>query len=108
VLQNYIDLCLFATVLDFLFMFAHSWTLHEPEASHCFAEPKGSVNSFHDIRGNVSNNDYSFTIFKKLYFYLDKYEVKCLLERAGSSVVGRGLANHDQQHCYHHAPTVKS
>jgi len=29
------------------------------------------------------------------------------LERGGSSVVGRGLADHDQQHCYHHAPTVK-
>ena len=25
----------------------------------------------------------------------------------GSSVVGRGLADHDQQRCYHHAPTVK-
>jgi hypothetical protein len=33
-----------------------------------------------------------------------------LLERGGSSAVGRGRAsqpNHDQQHCYHHAPTVK-
>ena len=34
------------------------------------------------------------------------------LERGGSSIVGRGLAgynwpDHDQQHCYHHAPTVK-
>jgi hypothetical protein len=36
------------------------------------------------------------------------------LERGGSSAVGRGLAggrsgrpDHDQQHCYHHAPTVK-
>jgi len=29
------------------------------------------------------------------------------LERGGSSAVGRGRANHDQQHCYHHAPTVK-
>ena len=32
------------------------------------------------------------------------------LERGGSSVVGRGLAgrpDHDQQHCYHHAPKVK-
>ena len=30
-------------------------------------------------------------------------------ERGGSSAVGRGLADlphHDQQHCYHHAPTV--
>jgi hypothetical protein len=30
------------------------------------------------------------------------------LERGGSSVVGRGRAFHDQQHCYHHAPTVKA
>ena len=32
------------------------------------------------------------------------------LERGGSSVVGRGRAgrpDHYQQHCYHHAPTVK-
>jgi len=34
------------------------------------------------------------------------------LERGSSSVVGRGLAgynrpDHDQQHCYHNAPTVK-
>jgi len=29
------------------------------------------------------------------------------LERGGSSAVGRGRANHDKQHCYHHAPTVK-
>jgi hypothetical protein len=32
------------------------------------------------------------------------------LERGGSSAVGRGRAgrtHHDQQHCYHHAPTVK-
>jgi hypothetical protein len=32
------------------------------------------------------------------------------LERGGSSTVGRGRADrpdHDQQHCYHHAPTVK-
>ena len=31
------------------------------------------------------------------------------LERGGSSVVGRGRASrpdHDQQHCYHQAPTV--
>jgi len=36
------------------------------------------------------------------------------LERGGSSVVGRGrsgcgeslLTYHDQQHCYHHVPTV--
>ena len=33
-----------------------------------------------------------------------------LLERGGSSAVGRGWADrpdHDQQHCYHHAPKVK-
>jgi hypothetical protein len=33
-----------------------------------------------------------------------------MLERGGSSVVGRGRAgwhDHDQQHCYHHATTVK-
>jgi hypothetical protein len=33
-----------------------------------------------------------------------------LLERSGSSSVGRvqaGRPNHYQQHCYHHAPTVK-
>ena len=32
------------------------------------------------------------------------------LERGGSSAVGRGRSgrtDHDQQHCYHHAPTVK-
>jgi len=32
------------------------------------------------------------------------------LERGGSSAVGRGLAgrrDHDQQHCYNHAPSVK-
>jgi hypothetical protein len=32
-----------------------------------------------------------------------------LLERGGSSAVGRSRASrpdHDQQHCYHHAPTV--
>ena len=28
-------------------------------------------------------------------------------ERGGSSAVGRGLSDHDQQHCYHHVPTVK-
>jgi hypothetical protein len=28
-------------------------------------------------------------------------------ERGGSSAAGRGLPDHDQQHCYHHAPTVK-
>jgi len=30
------------------------------------------------------------------------------LERGGSSAVGRGLVDHDQQHCYPHSPTVKS
>jgi len=34
------------------------------------------------------------------------------LERGGSSAVGHGRADnrpdHDQQHCYHHAPAVKS
>jgi hypothetical protein len=32
------------------------------------------------------------------------------LERGGSSAVGRGQAgrpDYDQQHCYHHVPTVK-
>jgi len=32
------------------------------------------------------------------------------LERGGSSAVGRGRAgrpDHDQQHCYYHAPAVK-
>jgi len=32
------------------------------------------------------------------------------LEYGGSSAVGSGRAtrpDHDQQHCYHHAPTVK-
>jgi len=29
------------------------------------------------------------------------------LERGGGSAVGRGRADHDQQHCYYHAPTVK-
>jgi len=30
------------------------------------------------------------------------------LERGGSSAVGRGRPDHDQQHCYYHAPKVKS
>jgi hypothetical protein len=29
------------------------------------------------------------------------------LERGDSSAVGRGRTDHDQQHRYHHAPTVK-
>jgi hypothetical protein len=29
------------------------------------------------------------------------------LDCGGSSSVGRGWADHDQQHCYHHTPTVK-
>jgi hypothetical protein len=29
------------------------------------------------------------------------------LGRGGSSVIGRVRTDHDQQHCYHHAPTVK-
>jgi len=29
------------------------------------------------------------------------------LELGGSSIVGRGLPDHDQQRCYRHAPTVK-
>jgi len=29
------------------------------------------------------------------------------LERSDCSAIGRGRANHDQQHCYHNAPTVK-
>jgi hypothetical protein len=28
------------------------------------------------------------------------------LERGGSSVVGRGRSDHDQQHCYHHVSMV--
>jgi hypothetical protein len=28
------------------------------------------------------------------------------LERGGSSAVGRGRSDQDQQHCYHHATTV--
>ena len=28
------------------------------------------------------------------------------LERGVSSVAGRGRTDHDQQHCYHHVPTV--
>jgi hypothetical protein len=27
-------------------------------------------------------------------------------ERGDSSAVGRGQADHDQQHCYHHVPTI--
>jgi len=30
------------------------------------------------------------------------------LVRGGSSFVGRGLADHDQQRCYHHTPMVKT
>jgi len=29
------------------------------------------------------------------------------LERGGSSAVGRGRPDHNQQHCYRHVPTVK-
>jgi len=29
------------------------------------------------------------------------------LERGGSRAIDRGRADHDQQHCYRHAPTVK-
>ena len=28
------------------------------------------------------------------------------LERGSSSAVGGGRTDHDQQHCYHHVPTV--
>jgi hypothetical protein len=28
------------------------------------------------------------------------------LESGNSSAVGHGWADHDQQHCYYHAPTV--
>ena len=28
------------------------------------------------------------------------------LESGGSSAVSRGRSDHDQQHCYHHVPTV--
>ena len=34
-------------------------------------------------------------------------ELELQLERGDSSAVGRGRTDHDQQHCYHHAPTVK-
>jgi hypothetical protein len=30
-----------------------------------------------------------------------------LSELGDSSAVGRGRNDHDQQHCYHHVPTVK-
>jgi len=36
-----------------------------------------------------------------------KQPLVLLLGRGGSSVVGRGPADHDQQRRYHHAPTVK-
>jgi len=29
------------------------------------------------------------------------------LERGGGSAVGRGRPDHEQEHCYHHAPKVK-
>jgi len=41
---------------------------------------------------------------------LQKQPLVLPLERGGSSAVGRGRAGrtgHDQQHRYHHAPTVK-
>jgi len=38
---------------------------------------------------------------------LHKQALVLPLERGGSNVVGRGLPDHDQQRCYHHAPTVK-
>jgi len=41
---------------------------------------------------------------------LQQQPLVLLLERGDSSAVGRGQAgrpDHDQQHCYHHAPTVK-
>ena len=33
--------------------------------------------------------------------------VRCEGKSGDSSAVGRGRADHDQQHCYHHAPKVK-
>jgi hypothetical protein len=41
---------------------------------------------------------------------LQEQRLVLTLERSGSSAVGRGRADrpdHTQQHCYHHAPTVK-
>jgi hypothetical protein len=60
---------------------------------------------------------YSSTCFGRLHAHLQELN-NCSsslwflpLERGGSSAVGRGRTgrpNHDQQHCYHHAPTVKT
>ena len=41
---------------------------------------------------------------------LQQQPLVLLLERSGSSALVRGQAgrpDHDQQHCYHHAPKVK-
>jgi hypothetical protein len=35
---------------------------------------------------------------------LQKRSLDLPLERRGSSAVGRGRADQDQQHCYHHTP----
>jgi hypothetical protein len=38
---------------------------------------------------------------------LQQQPLVLLLERGSSSAVGHGQADHDQKHCYHHAPTIK-
>jgi len=38
---------------------------------------------------------------------LRKQPLVLLSERGDSSAVGLGWTDHDQQHCYHHAPKVK-
>ena len=36
---------------------------------HCSAQPIGSVNSFQDIRGNISNKDYILRLLKNDFFF---------------------------------------
>ena len=60
---------------------------------------------------------YSSTCFGRPHAHhqeLNNYSSSLWFYRGGSSAVGRGRAgrpagraDHDQQHCYHHAPTVK-
>ena len=70
--QNNIDLWLFAATLDFLFILhTHGhYMKQKSHAPHCSEEPKSSVNIFQDIRGNIWNNGYSFTIVKEWCLFL--------------------------------------
>ena len=57
------------------------------------------------------NQPTRYNIFSSLlldvYVHLNMFQQPLVLplERGESSAVGRGRPDHDQQHCYHHAPT---